>query len=50
MITSFQKLNVPLERHLFQQISQSSEETGDQFVCQLRQRANSCEFGGQGDE
>ena len=33
------------ERHLFRQISQSSEETIDQFVCRLRQRAASCEFG-----
>ena len=30
------KGNVPFERHLFRQISQSREETVDQFVCQLR--------------
>ena len=30
-------VNVPFERHLFRQISQSSEKTVDQFVCRLRQ-------------
>ena len=30
------KGNVPIERHLFRQISQSREETVDQFVCRLR--------------
>ena len=44
------KANVPFERHLFRQISQSSEETVDQFVCRLRQRAASCEFGEREDE
>ncbi|XP_068758051.1 uncharacterized protein [Montipora capricornis] len=39
------KANVPFERHLFQQIVQESEETVDQFVCRLRQRAINCEFG-----
>ena len=39
------KANVPFEKHLFRQISQSSEETVDQFVCRLRQRAASCDFG-----
>ena len=29
------KANVPFERHLFRQITQSSEETVDQFVCRL---------------
>ena len=42
--------NVPFERHLFRQISQSSEETVDQLVCRLRQRAASCEFGEREDE
>ena len=44
------KANVPFERHLLRQISQSSEKTVDQFVCQLRQRAASCEFGEREDE
>ena len=35
------KANIPFERHLFWQISQSSEETVDQFVCRLRQQAAS---------
>ena len=39
------KANVPFERHLFRQIVQESEETVDQFVCRLRQRAINCEFG-----
>ena len=42
------KANVPFERNLFRQITQSSEETVDQFVCQLKQRAASCDFGGGG--
>ena len=44
------KANVSFERHLFWQIGQSSEETVDQFVCWLRQKAASCEFGKQEDE
>ena len=44
------KANVPFERHLFRQISQSSGETVDQFVCRLRQRAASCGFGEREDE
>ena len=44
------KANVPFERNLFRQITQSSEETVDQFVCQLKQRAVSCDFGGREDE
>ena len=32
------------------QITQSNEETIDQFVCQLKQRAASCDFGGREDE
>ena len=44
------KANVPFERNLFRQITQSSEETVDQFVCQLKQRAASCDFGGGGRE
>ena len=44
------KANVPFERHLCRQISQSSEETFDQFVCRLRQRATSCKFGEREDE
>ncbi|PFX12923.1 Uncharacterized protein K02A2.6 [Stylophora pistillata] len=37
--------NIPFERHLLRQISQDSGETVDQFVCRLRQRAATCEFG-----
>ena len=44
------KAKVPFERHLFRQITQSSEETVDQFVCRLRQRAASCYFGEREDE
>jgi len=44
------KANVPFERHLFRQISHSSEETIDQFLCRLRQRATSSEFGEWEDE
>ena len=44
------KANVPFERHLFREITQSSEETVDQFVCRLRQRAASCDFGEREDE
>ena len=44
------KANVPFERHLFRQITQSREETVDQFVCRLRQRAASCDFGEREDE
>jgi len=44
------KANVRFERHSFCQISQSSEETVDQFVCRLRQRASSGEFGEREDE
>ena len=44
------KANEPFKRHLFHQISQSSDETVDQFVCRLRQRAASCGFGEWEDE
>ena len=44
------KANVPFERQLFRQITQSSEETVHQFVCRLRQRAASCDFGDREDE
>ena len=39
------KANVPFERLLLQQIMQESEETIDQFVGRLHQRAINCEFG-----
>ena len=38
------KANIPIERHLFRHIVQESEETVDQVVCKLCQRANNCEF------
>ena len=44
------KTNVLFERHLFRQIAQNSDETVDQFVFRLRQRAVSCDFGAQQDE
>ena len=44
------KANVPFERHLFRQITQSSEETVDQFVCRLRQHAALCGFEEREDE
>jgi len=44
------KANAPFERRLFRQVSQSSEEMVDQFVCRLRQQAASCEFGEREDE
>ena len=39
------KSNIPLERHLFRQISQESGDSVDQFVYILCQRAATCEFG-----
>ena len=39
------KSNVAFEKHLFRQIAQANDETVDQFVCKLRQRAASCDFG-----
>ena len=39
------KANIPFERHLFRQISQENGETVNLFVCRLRQRAATCEFG-----
>ena len=44
------KANVPFERHLFRQIAQEMGETVDQFVCRLRQRAASCDFGDNEDD
>ena len=42
--------NVPFERHLFRQLHQDVVETVDQFVCRLRQRSGSCDFGATEDE
>ena len=44
------KANIPFERHLFRQISQGIGETVDQFVCRLRQRAATCDFGANEDD
>ncbi|PFX12441.1 Uncharacterized protein K02A2.6 [Stylophora pistillata] len=44
------KSNFPFERHLFRQISQENGETAGQFVCRLRQRAATCEFGVNDDD
>ncbi|XP_028405744.1 uncharacterized protein LOC114528314 [Dendronephthya gigantea] len=38
------KVNMSFERHLFRQMSQAAGETVDQFVCQLRQKAITCDF------
>ena len=38
------QLNVPFERHQFRQMEQMSGESVDQFFCQLKQKAISCEF------
>ncbi|XP_076801019.1 uncharacterized protein LOC143445651 [Clavelina lepadiformis] len=38
------RANVPFERHVFHQLVQNSNETVDQYVCRLRQRAATCEF------
>ena len=39
------KANVHFERHKFHQLTQTREETIDEFVCRLRQGAATCEFG-----
>ncbi|XP_077971377.1 uncharacterized protein LOC120341791 [Styela clava] len=44
------KSNIPFERHLFRQIKQASDETVDQFVCRLRQRATTCGFDDKEDD
>ena len=44
------KSNKLFERHLFRQIAQASDETVHQFVCRLRQRAASCDFGVREDD
>ena len=44
------KSNEAFERHLFRQIAQASDETVDQFVYKLRQRAASCDFGVREDD
>ncbi|XP_070550464.1 uncharacterized protein [Ptychodera flava] len=44
------KANIPFERHMFRQIAQTSDETVDQFVCRLRQRASTCDFAEKEDE
>ncbi|CAM1332867.1 Uncharacterised protein r2_g4210 [Pycnogonum litorale] len=38
------KINVPFERHQFRRECQNLNESVDQFVCRLRQKAASCEF------
>ena len=38
------KVNVSFEGHVFRQMQQMEEETINQFVCRLRQKAISCEF------
>ena len=38
-------MNLPFERHLFRKMEQAQNETVDQFVPRLRQKAISCGFG-----
>ena len=38
------QVNIPFERHMFRQLQQLSNETVDQFVARLRQKAVSCGF------
>ena len=38
-------MNLPFERHLFRKMEQAQNETVDQFVSRLRQKAISCRFG-----
>ena len=38
------QLNIPFERHVFRQLQQLPNETVDQFVARLRQKAASCGF------
>ncbi|KAI8487249.1 hypothetical protein Bbelb_350470 [Branchiostoma belcheri] len=43
------KSNVAFERHMFRQVRQQDGETIDDLVCRLRQKASTCDFGGQVD-
>ena len=44
------QINVPYERHLFREMTQSDEETSDQFAVRLRRKAQLCDYGGQVDD
>ena len=37
-------INVPFERHVFRNASQRDDETIEQFIMRLRQKAETCEF------
>ena len=39
------QVNSAYERHLFRAMKQLSDETIDQFITRLRQKADFCEFG-----
>ncbi|XP_033725232.1 uncharacterized protein K02A2.6-like [Pecten maximus] len=39
------EVNIPYERHLFRSMSQKADETVEQFITRLRQKAETCEFG-----
>ncbi|KAI8512669.1 hypothetical protein Bbelb_093080 [Branchiostoma belcheri] len=43
------KSNVAFERHMFRQVRQQDGETIDDLVCRLKQKASTCDFGGQVD-
>ena len=37
-------INVPFESHVFRNTSQRDDETSEQFIARLRQKAETCEF------
>ena len=43
-------VNVPYERHLFCQMAQLDQETVDQYITRLTERAKHCEFGASNDD
>ena len=43
-------VNVPYERHMFWRMIQEEDETIDQFVTKLKQKALSCDYGESSDE
>ena len=42
--------NIPFERHLFRQMTQSEQETVSEFICRLRHQASNCDFGAAVDD
>ena len=43
-------VNVPFERHMFRRMSQKENETIDQFITRLKQKALTCDYGDSCDE